>query len=300
VTFFFLANLFFNPITLIGTQLSEATLSMASAERYFRILDTAPAWQDTSTAKDCPPLQGKVTFSNVHFSYEPDRPVLHGVSFTAQPGEIIALVGHTGSGKSTVVSLLSKFYLPDSGEITVDGINLNAIRQQTLRAQMGFVFQSNFLFSGTLADNVRQGKPGATDEEVLAAFKALDCLDLIESLPEGIHTVLSERGRGLSVGQQQLVAFARALISNPRILVLDEATSAVDTLTESRLQVALYRLLKGRTSFVVAHRLSTIRNANQILVLDHGKLIESGKHAELVAAGGTYARLDAEFSRRGV
>jgi len=147
---------------------------------------------------------------------------------------------------------------------------------------------------------VRQGKPGATDEEVLAAFKALDCLDLIESLPEGIHTVLSERGRGLSVGQQQLVAFARALISNPRILVLDEATSAVDTLTESRLQVALYRLLKGRTSFVVAHRLSTIRNANQILVLDHGKLIESGKHAELVAAGGTYARLDAEFSRRGV
>jgi ATP-binding cassette subfamily B protein len=300
VTFFFLANLFFNPITLIGTQLSEATLSMASAERYFRILDTAPAWQDTSTAKDCPPLQGKVTFSNVHFSYEPDRPVLHGVSFTAQPGEIIALVGHTGSGKSTVVSLLSKFYLPDSGEITVDGINLNAIRQQSLRAQMGFVFQSNFLFSGTLADNVRQGKPGATDEEVLAAFKALDCLDLIESLPEGIHTVLSERGRGLSVGQQQLVAFARALISNPRILVLDEATSAVDTLTESRLQVALYRLLKGRTSFVVAHRLSTIRNANQILVLDHGKLIESGKHAELVAAGGTYARLDAEFSRRGV
>jgi ATP-binding cassette subfamily B protein len=300
VTFFFLANLFFNPITLIGTQLSEATLSMASAERYFRILDTAPAWQDTSTAKDCPPLQGKVVFSNVHFSYEPDRPVLHGVSFTAQPGEIIALVGHTGSGKSTVVSLLSKFYLPDSGEITVDGINLNAIRQQTLRAQMGFVFQSNFLFSGTLADNVRQGKPGATDEEVLAAFKALDCLDLIESLPEGIHTVLSERGRGLSVGQQQLVAFARALISNPRILVLDEATSAVDTLTESRLQVALYRLLKGRTSFVVAHRLSTIRNANQILVLDHGILIESGKHAELVAAGGTYARLDAEFSRRGV
>ena len=300
VTFFFLANLFFNPITLIGTQLSEATLSMASAERYFRILDTAPAWQDASTAKDCPSLQGKVTFSNVNFSYEPDRPVLHGVSFTAQPGQIIALVGHTGSGKSTVVSLLSKFYLPDSGEIAVDGISLNAIRQQSLRAQMGFVFQSNFLFSGTLADNVRQGKPGATDEEVLAAFKALDCLDLIESLPEGIHTVLSERGRGLSVGQQQLVAFARAFISNPRILVLDEATSAVDTLTESRLQVALYRLLKGRTSFVVAHRLSTIRNADQILVLDHGKLIESGKHAELVAAGGTYARLDAEFSRRGV
>ena len=299
VTFFFLANLFFNPITLIGTQLSEATLSMASAERYFRILDTPPAWQDTPTAQDCPALQGKVTFSNVTFSYEPDRPVLHGVSFTAQPGEIIALVGHTGSGKSTVVSLLSKFYLPDSGDITVDGMNLNSIRQQTLRAQMGFVFQSNFLFSGTVADNVRQGKPGATDDEVLAAFKALDCLDLIESLPEGIQTVLSERGRGLSVGQQQLVAFARALISNPRILVLDEATSAVDTLTESRLQVALYRLLKGRTSFVVAHRLSTIRNADQILVLDHGKLVESGKHAELVAKGGTYARLDAEFSRRG-
>lgn len=299
VTFFFLANLFFNPITLIGTQLSEATLSMASAERYFRIVDTAPAWSDAPSAGACPELRGEVTFDHVTFSYEEGRPVLHEVSFRAEPGQIIALVGHTGSGKSTVVSLLSKFHLPDSGRILVDGTALADIRQQSLRAQMGFVFQSNFLFSGTVADNVRQGKPDATDAEVLAAFAALDCLDLIESLPEGIQTVLSERGRGLSVGQQQLVAFARALIGNPRILVLDEATSAVDTITEARLQVALNRLLRGRTSFVVAHRLSTIRNADQILVLDHGRLIESGRHAELVAKGGAYARLDAEFSRRG-
>lgn len=299
VTFFFLANLFFNPITLIGTQLSEATLSMASAERYFRIVDTAPAWADAPGAGPCPELRGGVTFDRVSFSYEEGRPVLHDISFQAAPGQVVALVGHTGSGKSTVVSLLSKFHLPDSGRILVDGTDLADIRQQGLRAQMGFVFQSNFLFSGTVADNVRQGKPDATDAEVLAAFAALDCLDLIESLPEGIQTVLSERGRGLSVGQQQLVAFARALIGNPRILVLDEATSAVDTITEARLQVALSRLLRGRTSFVVAHRLSTIRNADQILVLDHGRLIESGRHSELLAKGGAYARLDAEFSRRG-
>lgn len=299
VTFFFLANLFFNPITLIGTQLSEATLSMASAERYFRIVDTAPAWTDAADAGPCPPLRGAVRFEHVDFAYEEGRTVLHDVSFEARPGQTIALVGHTGSGKSTVVSLLSKFHLPVSGRILVDGVDLADIRQQGLRAQMGFVFQSNFLFSGTVADNVRQGKPDATDAEVLAAFAALDCADLIASLPEGIHTVLSERGRGLSVGQQQLVAFARALIGDPRILVLDEATSAVDTLTESRLQVALQRLLRGRTSFVVAHRLSTIRNADLILVLEQGRVVESGRHAELVARGGAYARLDAEFSRRG-
>lgn len=299
VTFFFLANLFFNPITLIGTQLSEATLSMASAERYFRIVDTAPAWADAPGARPCPELRGAVAFEQVSFAYEEGRTVLHEVSFRAEPGQLIALVGHTGSGKSTIISLLSKFHLPVAGRVTVDGTDLSDIRQQSLRAQMGFVFQSNFLFSGTVADNVRQGKPDATDAEVTAAFAALDCLDLIESLAEGIQTVLSERGRGLSIGQQQLVAFARALISNPRILVLDEATSAVDTLTEARLQVALNRLLRGRTSFVVAHRLSTIRNADQILVLDHGRIVESGRHAELVTKGGTYARLDAEFSRRG-
>ena len=298
VTFFFLANLFFSPITLIGTQLSEATLAMASAERVFRILDTPPAWQDRPDAAPCPPLRGEVAFESVGFAYEEGRPVLHDLSFRARPGEVNALVGHTGSGKSTVISLLSRFHPPGAGRITVDGVDLAGIRQDSLRAQMGFVFQSNFLFSGTVADNVRQGRPDATDAEILAAFDALDCRDLVESLPKGIATELSERGRGLSMGQQQIVAFARALISDPRILVLDEATSAVDTLTEARLQVALARLMRGRTSFVVAHRLSTIRNADQILVLDHGRLVESGRHADLVARQGAYARLHAEFSRR--
>ena len=295
VTFFFLADLFFSPITIIGTQLSEATLAMAGAERYFRLLDTPPAWTDKPAAKDCPPLRGRVEFREVGFAYVPDRPVLHGISFVAEPGQVIALVGHTGSGKSTIVGLLAKFQLPAAGVILADGHDLADIRQETLRRQMGFVFQQNFLFAGTIADNVRAARPDATDEEVRQAFRDLDCLDLIEALPEGIDTPCSEKGRGLSMGQQQLVAFARALLADPRILVLDEATSAVDTLTEARLQVALHRLMKGRTCFVVAHRLSTIRRADCVLVLAAGRIVERGTHEALVAASGVYAGLHRDF-----
>jgi len=295
VTFFFLADLFFSPITIIGTQLSEATLAMAGAERYFRLLDTPPAWTDKPAAKDCPPLRGRVEFREVGFAYVPDRPVLHGISFVAEPGQVIALVGHTGSGKSTIVGLLAKFQLPAAGVILADGHDLADIRQETLRRQMGFVFQQNFLFAGTIADNVRAARPDATDEEVRQAFRDLDCLDLIEALPEGIDTPCSEKGRGLSMGQQQLVAFARALLADPRILVLDEATSAVDTLTEARLQVALHRLMKGRTCFVVAHRLSTIRRADCVLVLAAGRIVERGTHDALVAASGVYAGLHRDF-----
>ena len=295
VTFFFLADLFFSPITIIGTQLSEATLAMAGAERYFRLLDTPPAWTDKPAANDCPPLRGRVEFREVGFAYVPDRPVLHGISFVAEPGQVIALVGHTGSGKSTIVGLLAKFQLPAAGVILADGHDLADIRQETLRRQMGFVFQQNFLFAGTIADNVRAARPDATDEEVRQAFRDLDCLDLIEALPEGIDTPCSEKGRGLSMGQQQLVAFARALLADPRILVLDEATSAVDTLTEARLQVALHRLMKGRTCFVVAHRLSTIRRADCVLVLAAGRIVERGTHEALVAASGVYAGLHRDF-----
>ena len=295
VTFFFLADLFFSPITIIGTQLSEATLAMAGAERYFRLLDTPPAWTDKPAAKDCPPLRGRVEFREVGFAYVPDRPVLHGISFVAEPGQVIALVGHTGSGKSTIVGLLAKFQLPAAGVILADGHDLADIRQETLRRQMGFVFQQNFLFAGTIADNVRAARPDATDEEDRQAFRDLDCLDLIEALPEGIDTPCSEKGRGLSMGQQQLVAFARALLADPRILVLDEATSAVDTLTEARLQVALHRLMKGRTCFVVAHRLSTIRRADCVLVLAAGRIVERGTHEALVAASGVYAGLHRDF-----
>ena len=230
------------------------------------------------------------------FGYDRARPVLHGIHFVAEPGQTIALVGHTGSGKSSIINLVSKLYLPTSGRLLIDEHDILKVSSDSLHRQMGMVHQHSFLFEGTVMDNVRFARPGATSRDVIECVRRLDCLDLIEALPQGFRTPVGEAGRNLSVGQRQIVAFARAMMADPRILILDEATSAIDAMTEGRVQRALERLLQGRTSFVVAHRLSTIRRADQILVLRHGRIVERGRHDELVAAGNIYAELHRHFS----
>lgn len=295
VMFFFLANLFFDPVQVIGNQYNQALTAMAGAERYFKMMDLAPEWTDAATAKPLSRINGRVEFKAVHFEYERGRKVLDDVSFVVEPGQTVALVGHTGSGKTTIVGLLQKFYLPTYGRILVDGCDLIDVTSDSLHAQMGSVQQNNFLFAGSVIENIRLARPDATVEEVRNVLRTLDCIDLIEALPQGLDNQVGEKSASLSLGQRQLVCFARALIVNPRILVLDEATSAIDTVTETRLQKALEVLLRGRTSFVVAHRLSTIRKADLVLVMDGGRIVERGNHEALLAAGGVYARLHAEF-----
>ena len=295
VAFFFMANLFFSPVSVLGNQYNQAMTAMAGAERVFNFLDTPPDWTDPPDAIDLPPITGRVEFEDVTFSYEPGRPVLIDASFLAEPGQTIALVGHTGSGKTTITSLISKFYLPEEGRIRIDGYDLMKVSSRSLHRQMGIVLQQNFLFHASVADNIRIGRPGASDAEVIDAVRRLDCLDLLENLPAGFQTNVGERGVVLSSGQRQLICFARALLANPRILILDEATSSIDTQTEARLQSALGVLLRGRTSFVVAHRLSTIRNADQVLVLEAGRIVEAGDHESLVRAGGVYSSLYRRF-----
>ncbi|MFM8727356.1 MAG: ABC transporter ATP-binding protein, partial [Planctomycetaceae bacterium] len=232
----------------------------------------------------------------VSFGYEPGRLVLRGISFVAEPGQMIALVGHTGSGKSSIINLIARFYRATEGEVLVDGLDILQLQDQSLHRKLGMVQQQNFLFSGTVADNIRFGCPEADDERVRDVLRRLDCEDLLESLPDGLQTLVGEGGSALSAGQKQIVCFARALLADPAILILDEATSSIDSGTEARLQRALERLIRGRTSFVVAHRLSTIRRADQVLVLDHGRIVERGTHRELLSAGGAYSVLHAGFA----
>jgi ATP-binding cassette subfamily B protein len=306
ITFFLLANQFFAPIAIIGTQYNQALVAMAGAERVFRLIDTVPDWADAPDAVTLPdPRMGnvpaggaggvRVEFRHLGFGYDPARPVLRDIHFVAEPGQTIALVGHTGSGKSSIINLVSKFYLPTTGELLLDGREIRTLTSTSLHRQMGMVHQQNFLFSGTVLENIRLAKPEATDVEVRRAAEQLDCLDLLEALPQGLLTQVGEHGAALSVGQRQLVCFTRALLADPRLVILDEATSSIDALTEARLQAALIKLLRGRTSFVVAHRLSTIRHADLVLVLDQGLIIERGTHSELLAAGGRYTALYEQF-----
>lgn len=282
---------FFWPIRNLTEVYNLILQAGVSSERVFEILDTEPNVKDKQGAIELGKVQGHVKFNNVVFGYEPGLPVLHGISLEARPNETIALVGPTGAGKSSIINLLCRFYDVDEGEILVDGIDIRDVTVESLRRNMGIVLQDMFIFSGTVRDNIRYGRLDATDEEVERAAKIVGAHDFIMRLPDGYDTEVRERGSRLSVGQRQLLSFARALLADPRILILDEATSSVDAYTEYLIQKALEKLFEGRTSIVIAHRLSTIRNADRIYVIQDGRVAEVGNHEELMAKGGLYKSL---------
>jgi len=291
IAFLYYVEMFFRPVFDLTQFYDAIQAAMAAAERVFEVLDTDPEIKDAPDAVELPQVKGDVRFENVTFGYDPEYPVLHNITFHAKLGETIALVGPTGAGKSTIIKLLSRFYEPQSGKIKVDDRDVKKATIDSLHKQMGVVLQEPFLFSGTVMENIRYGKLDATDEEVTNAAKMVGAHEFIVNLPEGYNTEVGERGTGLSVGQRQLVAFARALLGNPPILILDEATSSIDPYTELIIKNALTILLKDRTSIVIAHRLSTVRNADKILVIDDGKIVEEGTHRKLMAKGGLYRRL---------
>ena len=283
--------MFWQPLMNLSNFYNQLVTNITGAERIFEILDTEAEITDAEDAVVLPKIKGEVTFSHVSFHYDEDPDVLSDVSFTVKPGETIALVGPTGAGKSTIVNLLSRFYDVQKGEVKIDGYDIKKVSVASLREQMGVMTQENFLFSGTVRENIRYGKLDATDEEIEAAAKAVNAHEFIMKMEDGYDTKIKERGAGLSIGQRQLLAFARTMVSAPRILILDEATSSIDTHTELLVQQGIETLLAGRTSFVVAHRLSTIQKADRIFVVDRGGIVESGSPAELMAKKGEYYKL---------
>ncbi|SCX08748.1 ATP-binding cassette, subfamily B [Lachnospiraceae bacterium YSD2013] len=284
-------SLFWQPIANLGDFYNQLISNIAAAERVFEVMDTPPEIRDGEGVEIMPDIEGSVTFDDVTFSYEDGVKVLKDVSFDIKPGKMIALVGPTGAGKTTVVNLISRFYDAEKGRVLIDGHDVKDVTIESLRNQMGIMTQDNFLFSGTIRENIRYGKLDATDEEIEAAAKTVNAHDFIMKLEKGYDTELAERGSGLSVGQRQLIAFARTILSDPKILILDEATSSIDTKSELMVQAGIAAILKGRTSFVIAHRLSTIRRADRIFVVDDGRIVEEGTHEELLARKGMYYNL---------
>jgi ATP-binding cassette subfamily B multidrug efflux pump len=282
---------FVNPLRQLSNIFNAIQGALAGAERVFEVMDTQPEINDAPESATMDEVHGHVTFKNVRFGYTPNNPVIKDMTLEANPGEIVALVGPTGAGKTTIVNLLTRFYEIDSGQICIDGKDIRNIKKDDLRHQLGMVLQDTFLFSDSVMENIRYGWLEATDAQVIQAAIMADADPFIRKLPHGYQTMLSERASNLSQGQRQMLSIARAILANPSILILDEATSSVDTRTEVRIQKALLRLMKGRTSFVIAHRLSTIQDANHLLVIKDGEIVEKGTHQQLLTKHGFYHHL---------